>query len=220
MWRMAQYRDSSGQTLADYPRPSVAVDTALLTVVPDTGLSVLLVRRMEGKRALWALPGTFLHEGERLTDAVTRSLRDKAGIAGLAPQQLRVLDDPRRDDRGWVLSVAHLETVRYDALSHLDTDEVALRPVASLPRLAFDHKAVVQLAVDELRAQYAEHPDPRRLLEEPFTLAELQQLHEAVADQEFQKDTFRRQMEPQLDPTGEMATGTVGRPARLFRRAR
>ena len=72
MWRMAQYRDSSGRTLADYPRPSVAVDTALLTVVPDTGLSVLLVRRMEGKRALWALPGTFLHEGERLTDAVTR----------------------------------------------------------------------------------------------------------------------------------------------------
>lgn len=215
---MAQSRDRSGKTLTDYPRPSVAVDTSLLTVSPSTGLCALLVRRVERNRTLWALPGTFLHEGERLADAVTRSLREKAGIAGLAPQQLRVLDDPQRDNRGWVLSVAHLETVRYDAVAHLDNDAVALRPVASLPRLAFDHKAVVQLAVEELRAQYAEHPDPRRLLEEPFTLAELQQLHESVADQEFQKDTFRRQMEPQLQPTGEMATGTVGRPARLFTR--
>lgn len=34
------YRDSSGRALADYPRPSVAVDTALLTVVDGT-LSVL-----------------------------------------------------------------------------------------------------------------------------------------------------------------------------------
>lgn len=214
---MPQFRDSTGKMLTDYPRPSVAVDTALLTVSPSEGLSVLLVRRAVDKRARWALPGTFLHEGERLADAVTRSLREKAGIVGLAPQQLRVLDDPRRDNRGWVLSVAHLETVRYDAPPYLDSDEVALRPVASLPRLAFDHKAVVQLAVEELRVQYADHPDPRRLLEAPFTLAELQQLHEAVADQEFQKDTFRRQMEPQLDPTGEMASGTVGRPARLFR---
>jgi hypothetical protein len=34
----------------------------------------------------------------------------------------------------------------------------------------------------------------------------------------FQRDTFRRLMEPQLVDTGELSSGTVGRPARLFRR--
>ena len=58
------YRASSGKTLEDYPRPSVAVDTAVLTVGPGGTLDVLLVRR--GNASLgeaWELPWTFLHEG-------------------------------------------------------------------------------------------------------------------------------------------------------------
>lgn len=216
---MTDFVDGAGKRLADYPRPSVAVDTALLTIDPEDGLSVLLVRRPAEAKPVWALPGTFLREGERLADAVRRSLRDKAGVTGLEPQQLTVLDDPRRDDRGWVLSVAHLETVNFDVLQNATSGspDIAIKPVSALPRLAFDHREVVRLAVESLREQYAEKADPRRLLAEPFTLAQLQQLHEAVAGAEFQKDTFRRQMEPQVKATGEMATGTVGRPARLFR---
>ena len=104
-----KFRDSTGRTLEDYPRPSVAVDTALLTPDPDEGLLVLEVKResMSG----WRLPGTFLWEGERLAEAVRRSLRTKAGVEGVAPHQLRVFDDPNRDDRGWVLSVAHWAVV-------------------------------------------------------------------------------------------------------------
>jgi ADP-ribose pyrophosphatase YjhB (NUDIX family) len=46
-------------------------------------LSVLLVRRREGASGpQWALPGAFLHQGERLAEAVTRSLAQKTGIAG------------------------------------------------------------------------------------------------------------------------------------------
>lgn len=58
---MNDYRDSSGRRLTDYPRPSVAVDTAVLTLDERLGLVVLQVRR-ENRRG-WGLPGTFLHEG-------------------------------------------------------------------------------------------------------------------------------------------------------------
>ena len=78
-----EYRDPSGKRLADYPHPSVAVDTAVMTVV-DGELSVLQVRdAVDGD---WRLPGTFVHEGERLADSVLRSLREKAGVEGLAPR--------------------------------------------------------------------------------------------------------------------------------------
>ena len=77
-------RDGSGRTLADYPRPSVAVDTALLTLDSTASeLHVLQVRRNDDTG--WALPGTFLHPGERLADAVDRSLRVKAGVRGFVP---------------------------------------------------------------------------------------------------------------------------------------
>ena len=70
---------------------------------------VLQVSRTDGPG--WALPGTFLHAGETLADAVNRSLREKANVRGLHPRQLHVFDDPERDDRGWVLSVAHVAVV-------------------------------------------------------------------------------------------------------------
>ena len=103
------------------------------------------------------LPGTFLHEREVLDDAVRRSLRDKAGIQGLRPEQLRVFDRLGRDDRGWVLSVAHLDVVPAGRLQGAD---VELRPVAEATGLLFDHDEIVRIATSRVRRRYREHPDP------------------------------------------------------------
>jgi 8-oxo-dGTP diphosphatase len=227
------YRDSSGARLADYPQPSVAVDTAVLTLAPRTNpapgapphrLSVLLVRRPEGARGpQWALPGTFLHQGERLADAVTRSLAEKAGITGGHPAQLAVFDDPDRDERGWVLSVAHLAVIPHAALADVllaDPDRLRLAPVSRPGPLPYGHADILAAAKKELRRRYADHPDPERLLGPRFTIRELRDVHEAIAGRALQKDTFRRAMEPHLRGTGTLSSGTVGRPSQRFRRAR
>jgi len=212
----AVYRDSSGRTLADYPRPSVAVDTALLTVLPgEDHLSVLQVQRPEP--ACWALPGTFLHEGERLIDAVHRSLRTKAGVEGMSPRQLHVFDDPDRDSRGWVLSVAHVDVVEASKLQHRLPGSTRLVPAGRPGRMPYGHEQIIKRAVADVRNRYATAPDPDRLLAEPFTILGLRTLHESVEGRPLQRDTFRRQMEPQLARTGEITTGTRGRPAELFR---
>lgn len=209
---MALYRDGSGRSLEDYPRPSVAVDTAVLTV-HDGRLCVLLVGSDKAER----LPGTFLHPDETLKGAALRALRDKAGVHGLDPQQLRVFDRPHRDDRGWVLSVAHLDAVRSDQIpTHEDT---RLVPVDDLPPLSFDHAEIAQHAASTLRAQYRERPDPWRLLPRPggvFTIRDLRLLHEAVLDDRLVPDTFRRTMLPHLVSTGTTRQGARGKPAELF----
>ena len=207
------YRDDSGRALTDYPQPSVAVDTAVLTVTGDE-LGVVLVSGGAGP----ALPGTFLHASETLADAVLRSLRDKAGLEGLAPRQLHVFDRPDRDSRGWVLSVAHrvvvpdrMLTLRNPAASVVPLERALAQP------LAYDHAEIIRLAVRSLRDDYADSPDPEHLLAEPFTLRELQRVHEAVAGAPVPRDAFRRAMEPRLRETGELARGGRGKPARLFR---
>lgn len=218
--RSTRYRDTSGKALTDYPRPSVAVDTAVLSVSPDYQLCVLLVRRAgTHKHGAWQLPGTFLHPGETLGRAALRALSDKAGVTGLAPVQLAVFDDPDRDDRGWVLSAAHLDVVPWDRVAGLGgaaADGVHVTPVSHSRGLAFDHDRIVDLAVEHLRTEYQQSPDPRRLLGDPFTLLQLQRLHEAVAGEPRRKDSFRRLMEPKLEPTGGVLEGVVGKPARLF----
>ena len=170
----------------------------------------------------WALPGTFLHAGERLADAVLRSLRDKAGIEGLSPEQLQVFDDPDRDFRGWVLSVGHMDVVPERALAPAlaGPKRVKLVPVADVidgaEPLPFDHDVIVREAVQRLRSEYAVGADPRRLLPSPFTLRQLEDLHRAIDPATEAKDTFRRRVIGNLEATGDLSSGTVGKPARLF----
>lgn len=211
---MPEYRDAQGRRLEDYPRPSVAVDTAVLTLESERGLCVILATSGLGPR----LPGTFVHPGETLADAVTRSLLDKTGIQGLSPTQLHVFDNPNRDDRGWVLSVAHLDTVAPDRL-RLDHSLAEIRPVDQLPSLPYDHEGVVARAVETLRAEYRRSPDPRHFLPDSFTLRELHDVHEAIAGASLGRDTFRRSMLSQLVDTGDRTSGIVGKPARIFSRS-
>ncbi len=207
----------------NYPRPTVAVDTALLTWDPDQGL--LVVEMARDDTGTWALPGAFLRKGETLAEAVERSLRDKLGVHGMRPRQLHVFDDPDRDDRDWVLSVAHVAVVRPDQLADLGSgsaQQTRLAPVDRPGELAWDHPEIIRLAKNDIRARYETDPDPERLLGNRFTLRDLRQVHEAVAGKKLQRDKFRRTMEPRLVGTGtlEQNTGTRGRPAELFRRKR
>jgi ADP-ribose pyrophosphatase YjhB (NUDIX family) len=207
----------------DHPRPSVAVDTALLTRDPDRGLVVLQVARPDTGK--WALPGTFLRDRETLAEAVERSLRDKAGVHGIKPHQLQVFDHPNRDERDWILSVAHVAVVRPEQLESLGSHAGTTARLVSVDRpgeMVWDHDEMVRLAKRYVRTRYQTRPDPERLLGSKFTLRELQKVHEEVEGRELTRDQFRRRMENLVEPTGiyQENTGTRGRPAEYFRRKR
>ena len=210
---MNKWTDTKGKTLGDYARPSVAVDVAVLTY-SGGALQVLVV---EHRRRGLALPGTFLHEGELLTDAAERALRTKAGLVGTQFHQLAMFDDLARDDRGWVLSMAHTAVV-----PAADLPASAILVIVSGgtvdQELAFDHADMVRLAVEDLRTRYAAQVDPAGLLGDSFTVLELRQLYEVIFDRELQKDAFRRHVTGALESTGEMSNPGNGRPAEMFRR--
>jgi 8-oxo-dGTP diphosphatase len=209
------------------PRPpAVAVDTAVLTVVPpdvagrDDGrgeLAVLLVR----SAAEWALPGTALPDDELLAEAVARSLRDVGLPGDVEPRQLRVFDALARDGRGRVLSVAHLVWLPHERLARaVDDRAVRLAPVAGAGPLAADHADIVATAVARARRDYAEAADPGRLLPETFPLHDLWVVHDAVAGHfDSTEDAFRLRYTRFVEPTAELVRRPVGRPARLHRRA-
>ena len=224
----------------DWPRPSLAVDVTVLTVehaAERPRLGLLVIRRAtSAHKGRWDIPGTFVQNRERLDDAVARVLREKAGVTGLVPRQLGVLDDPDRDDRGWVVSVAYTVAVPYGRLEPVLGTDVRLAAVqvrgdgtlasgsavaVTLPsgqkRLPFDHDEIVRRAVADLQERYREAPDPDRLVEsDEFTLTELYAIHSLITAGEEHRDTFRRRVEPRLSELGVRRLA-VGRPAKVYR---
>jgi ADP-ribose pyrophosphatase YjhB (NUDIX family) len=190
----------------------VAVDVAVLTV-RDDHLQVVVVEHRTGGAAL---PGTFLHEGEVLADAAARALQEKAGLVRVGFSQLRVMDQPGRDDRGWVLSVGHSGTLSSDLLP-ATTRVMPIIDGGAAGQLRFDHNEIVRLAVQKLRVDYGQAIDPGNLLGETFTVYQLRKVYQAVFERALMKDTFRRLVTPNLERTGETGTD-FGRPAEVYRR--
>lgn len=209
----------SDKKVHGFPRPTLAVDTALLTV--DLERQQLLVVEMQrADTGRWALPGTFVRERETLAAAVQRCLQAKLNVHGVRPRQLHVFDDPDRDHRDWIVSVAHVAVVRPDQIESLGRGRASstrLAPVDRPGELAWDHPKMVRLAKEFVRSRYEAEADPERLLGPRFTLSELKQVHEAVLGHDIDRFVFRRAMKDLVVGT-EVMKDTGGRPAELFRR--
>jgi hypothetical protein len=100
---------------------------------------------------------------------------------------------------------------------HLVPTREQLPPLGTAMR--FDHRRILATAISRLRAKLKYRPVVFELMAPEFTLTELQLTVEAISGRHFHKQNFRRLVEGTalVEPTGDTATGTGGRPAALFR---
>jgi len=84
-----------------------------------------------------------------------------------------------------------------------------------------DHRRILATAIGRLRGKLKYRPVVFELMPPSFTLLDLQRVVEGISGLDLHKQNFRRVVEAGglVQPTGEMADETRGRPARLFRRA-
>jgi 8-oxo-dGTP diphosphatase len=208
----------------------VAVDVAVFTVRDGT-LRVLLAQARSGPFAgWWALPGGRVGEEESLDEAAARELPGPAPARDVYLEQLYTFGHPRRDPRGRVVSVAYVGLVadagdvtgtaaaaKYGRKYGGKYATVAWHPASRLPRLAYDHAAVVRLAVTRLRAKLQYTNLVYTLLPRTFTLRELQGLYEAILGRALDRRNFRRRVLSLglLRPLGRLRRG-AHRPAALY----
>ncbi len=107
------------------------------------------------------------------------------------------------------------ESLRYGIESSSPQTAGAL-PGASM---GHDHRRILATGIARLRAKIKYRPVVFELMPPEFSLLQLQQTVEALAGRGLHKQNFRRQIEQQalVEETGQMAAGTAGRPAKLFR---
>lgn len=131
----------------EYPRPAVTVD--IVVVTRDARPRVLLIRRKHAPFAgMWAIPGGFVDMDESLEDAARRELREETGVASKRLEQLATFGDPGRDPRGRTISVVYftrVDAAKVQPRGADDAKEAAWHDLARLPKLAFDHREILNL---------------------------------------------------------------------------
>ena len=203
-----------------YDHPSVTVDVMIFRLV-DTSLEVLLIQRRDPPFAdQWAFPGGFIKMNESLDDAALRELREETSVTGISIDQLRAFGEPNRDPRGRVISVAYLALMPPGEIKIKagdDAAQVQWFAVSSVPHLAFDHAAILDVALQRLRLQTEYGDAPFKLLSHEFTLSQLQSAYEVILGKHLDKRNFRRKvLLANLLRSTARRRGGEGRPAELF----
>jgi ADP-ribose pyrophosphatase YjhB (NUDIX family) len=186
------------QLYSEHPKHLVAVDCIIFGYdVADKEIKLLLIKRsFEPAKGKWSLAGGFVNEKESLSEAASRILYNLTGLRNVYMEQSCTYGEVMRDPGARVVSTA------YSALIKIQDIDLELRErngahwqsVSRLPELIFDHRNMVEKALEDLQMQVKIKPVGFELLPEKFTLVQLQDLYEAIYMRAIDKRNFRKKI--------------------------
>lgn len=202
----------------------VTVDAVVFGYSKADGVSLLLIqRKYDPFKGSWAIPGGFVLNEESLEEAVERELKEETGVEVNYLEQLYSFGKPARDPRQRIVSIAYFGLVKASQYQELkastDAENAAWFPIEELPKLAFDHKEILQVAIERLRAKIRYQPIGFELLDKKFPFSDLEKLYTALLDRPINRRNFSKKILSFgfLEETGEIAkTEGKGRPSKMY----
>lgn len=217
--------------------PHISVDCVIFGF-DDERINILLIKRKQEGKNIYALPGDLVQKGEDLDHAATRVLFELTNLKDLYLEQFKTFGSPDRIndplDIEWVNSIReHPEvrviTIAYNSLVKVKdvafapasfAEEVLWHPIDKPQKLAFDHNDIANTGWAMLREKIKREPlIAFSLLPEKFTLRQLQTLYEAIVGSSLDKRNFRKRMlrNKFLVALEEKESGVSHKPAQYFR---
>ena len=179
----------------EYPRAAVTTDSVIFGFDGQELLVLLIKRGGEPYKGCWAFPGGFLNMDETVEECAFRELKEETGLEPDQMAQFGVFSAVDRDPRGRVLTVSFYALIKKEQVSGGD-DAADARwfPINALPPLAFDHSDMLREALAALKRDIYHKPIGFMLLDEHFTMPQLQRLYEAILGEQFDRRNFQKKM--------------------------
>jgi 8-oxo-dGTP diphosphatase len=204
----------------DYFNIAISVDCVIFGY-DNKELKVLLIKSdLEEFSGHYSLLGDLVKPDEDLDSAPYRVLMERTGMEDVYLEQVHTFGSIGRHPSGRVITTAYysLINVKHHQLSLTD-NELHWHKVDDLKKMAFDHKAILDACLQKLRMQVMEEPIIFNLLQEKFSLRELQELFEAILGTRLDRRNFRKKISLKnwLVDLDEMEEDVPHRPGKLYR---
>lgn len=185
-------------------------------------LKLLLIKRnFDPERGNWSLMGGFLKEEEDLEAAAQRILYDLTGLTNNYLEQLQTFGAINRDPVERTISVVYyaLVNIQEQDVNAIKAHNAYWINLSEKPDLIFDHNAMVEQALRQLRYKAALHAIGFELMPDKFTIPQLQKVYEAIYNTQLDRRNFSRKIMSTelLTDTGEKDTNSVTKKGKLYK---
>lgn len=203
----------------DYFNIAISVDCVIFGY-ENKELKVLLIRSdLEEFSGLYSLLGDLVRPDEDLETASYRVLSDRTGLEDVYLEQVYTFGSLGRHPSGRVITTAYyaLIDIKHHRLS-INHHDLHWHPVNDVRDLAFDHMLILNTCMQRLRNQVMEQPVVFNLLQDKFSLRELQEVYEAILDVKLDRRNFRKKIAVKdwLEDLNEMERNLSHRPGKLY----
>ena len=200
----------------------VEVLTNIFTVEKGK-LKILLARKnTEPYKGYWELPNKILSNEETLEETKEKILEETIGTSNIYTEQNYTFSKLDRNPNNRILATSYI------GLIDSKTSEIKKKKnennwewftINELPKIAFDHKEVIENATELLKTKLVSANILKKLFPSDFTLPELQEIYENIMNKKLDRRNFRKKFINLglIEDTGYKSEGRSGRPAKLYR---
>lgn len=178
-----------------YPHPALTADCVVFGF-DGKDLKILLIERgNEPCKGCWAFPGGFMNIDETIEQCARRELEEETGLKLAKIEQFHTFSEVNRDPRERVVTVAFFALVKQaEVKGGDDAARAQWFPIKDIPRLAFDHDYILRIAQRTLKERIHFEPIGFELMDEEFSMPDLQRLYEAILEVKFDRRNFEKKM--------------------------
>ena len=206
-----------------YKNQGIHVITAIFTVDRGKTKVLLIKRKNEPFKDMWALVGGALYNNEKLIVGAKREIKEKTGIDNIDLYYSNVFDEVKRSPVQRMIAFSYIGLIDINKAiilkNTLKTSNAEWFDIDDIPKLAYDHIEILEACLNTLKTRILSTTVLRNLFPKGFTIPEIQDVYETILNKKFDRRNFRKKLLSLglIEDTGISINYEGNKPAKLYR---
>ncbi|MEG0995136.1 MAG: NUDIX domain-containing protein [Bacilli bacterium] len=160
---------------------------------------ILLIKRKNNPyKDMWALVGGALYNNETLEEGMKREIIEKTSIQSIDLTFSHVFSEVDRSPVMRMIAVSYIGVIDYKRVNimkdTLTTSNADWFSINELPKLAYDHNHIIIECLETLKKEIFRTNILEALFPDGFTIPEIQKTYEIILNKTFDRRNFRKQL--------------------------
>ena len=200
-----------------YKNQGIHVISTIFTVEKGNVKVLLIKRKNEPYKDMWALVGGALYNNEDVEEGMYREIKEKTGIEDVTLYFNNVFGKVDRSPIFRMVALNYIGVISANKLNTLTNKDAKWFLLNETPTLAYDHNEILFSAREKLKELVLNTSILKSLFPNYFTIPELQKTYEIILNKKLDRRNFRRKVLYMLTLTDKEKIFEGTKPAKLYK---
>ena len=206
-----------------YKNQGIHIISAIFTIEKGVPKVLLIKRKNEPYKDMWALVGGALYNNETIDEGMDREVFEKTGIKLNNKEMFGIFSKVDRSPLMRMIAIGYIGLIDINKVNVIKnttkTSNADWYPIDNIPLLAYDHNEIIKDGINYLKEKILNSDILKDIYPNGFTLPEIQKVYEMILGKELDRRNFRKRLINLnlIYDTGKTIKYEGNKPAKLYK---